>query len=126
MQQHHPWTTALWVAGLLLAGISLTLLTIFGERIQLQSTLGPVGTFCLVVAMAFVAEYVDSSLGMGYGTTLTPVLLLLGYSPLQVVPAVLVSEFATGLTAGGLHHRVGNVHFGRGSAASRAMWILWS
>jgi hypothetical protein len=61
---------------------------------------------------------------MGYGTTLTPILLLLGYSPLQVVPAVLVSEFATGVTAGGLHHRLGNVSFGRRSPASKAMWLL--
>ena len=31
-----------------------------------------------IVFMAFVAEYFDSSLGMGYGTSLTPILLLLG------------------------------------------------
>jgi len=64
-----------------------------------------------VVVIAFVAEYVDSTLGMGYGTTLTPVLLLMGYEPMQVVPAVLLSELFTGLCAGLAHHHVGNVNF---------------
>lgn len=61
--------------------------------------------------MAMSAEYIDSTLGMGYGTTLTPILLLLGYEPLQVVPAILLSELITGLTAGFTHHSVGNVDF---------------
>ena len=66
------------------------------------------GIFALIMLIAFFAEYVDSSLGMGYGTTLTPVLLLLGYEPMQIVPAVLLSELITGLLAGILHHSLGN------------------
>lgn len=65
-----------------------------------------------IALIAFVAEYVDSTLGMGYGTTLTPVLLLMGYEPMQVVPAVLLSELLTGLLAGVAHHRAGNADFG--------------
>lgn len=65
-----------------------------------------------VALIAFVAEYVDSTLGMGYGTLLTPLLLLMGYEPMQVVPAVLLSELFTGLLAGLAHHRSGNVDFG--------------
>ncbi len=64
-----------------------------------------------IIIVAFLCEYMDSTLGMGYGTTLTPVLLLLGYSPMQVVPAVLLSELITGLMAGIFHHRAGNVNF---------------
>lgn len=64
-----------------------------------------------VIIIAFLCEYMDSTLGMGYGTTLTPVLLLLGYSPIQIVPAVLLSELITGLMAGFFHHRAGNVNF---------------
>jgi len=48
---------------------------------------------------------------MGYGTSLTPILLLSGYEPIQVVPAVLFSEFITGILAGFFHHRLGNVNF---------------
>ena len=65
---------------------------------------------CLAL-LALVAEYVDSTLGMGFGTTLTPVLLLMGYEPMQVVPAVLLSEVLTGLFAGMAHHIAGNASF---------------
>ena len=65
----------------------------------------------LYALFAFVCEFVDSTLGMGYGTTLTPLLLLLGFEPLQVVPAILFSEFVTGILAGLFHHRLGNVSF---------------
>ena len=64
-----------------------------------------------VILVAFLAEYIDSTLGMGYGTTLTPLLMLMGFEPLQVVPAVLLSELVTGLLAGFTHHSVGNVDF---------------
>ena len=64
----------------------------------------------LIGLLAFAAEFIDSSLGMGYGTTLTPLLMLVfGFEPLQIVPAVLLSELATGLVAGFTHHSVGNV-----------------
>jgi len=65
----------------------------------------------ILVLAAFLAEYIDSSLGMGYGTTLTPVLLLFGIAPAVVVPAVLFSEFCTGIMAGMTHHVIGNVDF---------------
>ena len=65
----------------------------------------------LFIFLAFIFEYMDSTLGMGYGTTLTPVLLIMGYEPLQVVPVVLISELFSGLLAGFLHHREGNVDF---------------
>lgn len=64
-----------------------------------------------IILIAFFCEYMDSTLGMGYGTTMTPVLLLMGFSPLQIVPAVLLSELFTGLLASFLHHREGNVNF---------------
>ena len=68
-----------------------------------------------IVMLAFICELVDSSLGMGYGTTLAPVLLLLGYEPAEIVPAVLLSEFITGLLAGVFHHEFGNVDLRPGS-----------
>lgn len=62
-----------------------------------------------LVICAFLCEYLDSTLGMGYGTTLTPVFLLMGFSPMQIVPAILLSELISGLLAGFFHHREGNV-----------------
>lgn len=65
----------------------------------------------VLMLLAFFCEYVDSTLGMGYGTTLTPILMLLGFTPMQIVPAVLLSELVTGLLAGFFHHYHGNVNF---------------
>ena len=62
-----------------------------------------------IVLIAFLCEYLDSTLGMGYGTTLTPVLLLMDFSPMEIIPAILLSELITGLLAGFFHHREGNV-----------------
>lgn len=77
-----------------------------------------------IVLLAFVCELVDSSLGMGYGTTLTPVLLAIGYDPLEIVPAVLLSEFVTGVLAGVLHHEFGNVNLRPGSQDFKVMVVL--
>ena len=77
-----------------------------------------------LVLLAFVCEYIDSTLGMGYGTTLTPLLLLIGYRTGQTVPSVLLSEFVTGILAGLTHHGVGNVHFARGSRALKVALVL--
>lgn len=63
-----------------------------------------------IIVLAFFCEYMDSTLGMGYGTALTPVLLLFGFTPLQIIPAVLLSELVSGLLAGFFHHREGNVN----------------
>ncbi len=68
------------------------------------------GMIVIIVVIAFLCEYVDSTLGMGYGTALTPILLMMGYNPLQVVPVILISELISGLLAAILHHREGNVN----------------
>ena len=77
-----------------------------------------------IIALAFACELVDSSLGMGYGTTLTPLLLLLGYEPLEIVPAVLFSEFITGVLAGVFHHEFGNVNLKPGTRDFRTSALL--
>jgi uncharacterized protein len=64
-----------------------------------------------IMAIAFLCEYMDSTLGMGYGTTMTPILLLFGFKPLEIVPSVLLSELVTGFLAGFFHHKEGNVFF---------------
>ena len=61
---------------------------------------------------------------MGYGTTLTPVLMLFGFGPLAIVPCVLLSELITEVTAGLAHHKAGNVNFKRGSMHLRIAIVL--
>lgn len=78
----------------------------------------------LIVLMCFAFELMDSSLGMGYGTTLTPVLLLFGFKPLELVPVILVSELLTGFSASFFHSSAGNVVLKRGSRHLHAAVIL--
>ena len=77
-----------------------------------------------ILVLAFFCELVDSSLGMGYGTTLTPLLLLLGYTPAEVVPAILLSECITGTLAGLLHHEFGNVELRPGARDFKVALVL--
>jgi len=63
---------------------------------------------------------------MGYGTTLTPLLLFLNFEPLQIVPAVLLSEFITGITAGLFHNKLGNCDFTKDSEDSKVTLVLAS
>ncbi|MFH1402916.1 MAG: sulfite exporter TauE/SafE family protein [Candidatus Altiarchaeota archaeon] len=64
-----------------------------------------------IIIIAFVAEYLDSTTGMGYGTALTPLLLAIGFNPLQIVPPLLVSQLVAGFLAGFFHHKMGNANF---------------
>ncbi|HPD45755.1 MAG TPA: sulfite exporter TauE/SafE family protein [Anaerohalosphaeraceae bacterium] len=64
-----------------------------------------------LVLCAFLCEFVDSTLGMGYGTTLTPLFVLMGFAPAEIVPVVLLSELVSGMFAAFCHHRRGNVQF---------------
>jgi len=77
-----------------------------------------------VIILAFICELIDSSLGMGYGTTLTPILIIFGFNPLAIVPCILLSEIITGLAAGFSHHKAGNVNFSKGSIHLKIALVL--
>lgn len=79
-----------------------------------------------VFVAALACEFMDSSLGMGYGTTLTPLLMLAGFAPLEIVPAVLFSELLTGLAATAMHQRDGNVDFFNNAQARKTALFLVS
>ena len=70
-----------------------------------------IGFIVGIALLSFFCEYMDATLGMGFGTTLAPVLLIIGFDPLQIVPVVLISELFTGILSGVMHHREGNVDF---------------
>jgi uncharacterized membrane protein YfcA len=78
----------------------------------------------LVIPLAFFCEFIDSSLGMGFGTILAPLLLLLGFEALDVVPSILFSECITGLLAALAHHRVRNVDFRLRSRDTQVALVL--
>ena len=80
----------------------------------------------LLGLLSFGCELINASLGMGYGTTLTPILLLLGYPPAVIVPTVLLSGLVTGLISGGFHHAFGNLSLRSGSRDRGVVLILAS
>ena len=77
-----------------------------------------------VMPVAFICEFIDSSLTMGYGTSLTPILLLMGFEPLDVVPAVLFSEFVCGIIAAFFHHSLRNANFKPNSKDTKVAMVL--
>lgn len=98
-----------------------------GWEVPARETLGlPAISVLAIFLAALGCEYMDSSMGMGYGTTLTPLLMLSGFEPLQIVPAVLFSELITGISAGLLHQRDGNVDFLHDAQARNTALLLGS
>ena len=93
-----------------LAWIVLVLVA-FGVSIAVHGAIDPVDAL-LIFAVCFVCELIDSGLGMGYGTILTPVLLLLGNDAHDIVPTVLLSELLSGFTAAFFHNEIRNVQLG--------------
>ena len=83
-----------------------------------------VGLFLFLFIAAFVCEFIDSSLGMGYGTILSPVLILMGFDPLVAVPAILLSQAFGGFTASIFHHQFENASFSRGSRDLKIVFII--
>ena len=67
--------------------------------------------FLIIVLLAFIFESMDSMAGMGFGTALSPLLLFFGYNPLQVVPAILISEAITGVVDTFFDHEFKNVQY---------------
>lgn len=65
----------------------------------------------ILTAFSFFPALIDASLGMGYGFTLTPLLLLLGYTPCQTIPAVLISSVIGDLISSFFHQEYKNVDF---------------
>ena len=82
----------------------------------------------MVLAVFLVSlffEFIDSSLGMGYGTALTPILMLVfGFELHQIVPCILLSECLAGASAGLMHHHDGNVNFIRDKKARSTVVTL--
>ena len=69
------------------------------------------GIFWSVVLLAMFFEFMDASAGMGFGTALTPLLLVLGFSPKQIVPAVMIQQGVAGLVGAFLHREFENVEW---------------
>ncbi|WP_133130893.1 sulfite exporter TauE/SafE family protein [Legionella yabuuchiae] len=63
-----------------------------------------------IIIISFLLEFLDIYAGMGFGM-ITPVLILLGYPPLEIIPPVLLLSCLFGLSAAFFHHWFENVSF---------------
>ncbi len=111
----------IWILCLLLAAFVAIFFSSYHDPIF---SLPKILIFISLFFVSSFCEYVDSSLGMGYGTTLTPLLLTIGVARVEIVPAILLSEFITGLFAGIAHHREGNVDLKNDARIKRAILLL--
>jgi uncharacterized membrane protein YfcA len=72
---------------------------------------GEWGLIWSVILLALVFEFMDATAGMGFGTALTPILLVMGFDPLQIVPVVLIQQTVAGLVGAFLHREFQNVEW---------------
>ena len=80
------------------------------EKLGLGAGNMSIETVIPVVLGGFLCECIDASMGMMYGTILSPVLIIAGFEPVLVVPSILLSQALGGLTASVFHHKFGNVN----------------
>jgi len=80
----------------------------------------------VIIMLAFVMEAVDSSVGMMYGTILSPLLIGLGFAPQDVVPALVLSQAMGGLVASFGHQGYGNASFKWNSKDLKVSFIIFS
>jgi uncharacterized membrane protein YfcA len=74
----------------------------------------------LIIPLAFLCEFIN----FGFGTILSPLILLMGFEALDIVPSLLFSECVTGIAAALTHHRARNVDFRPISRATRVALVL--
>jgi uncharacterized membrane protein YfcA len=79
----------------------------------------------LLVILAFIAAFVDSSFGMGYGV-LTPILINLGFNSDVVVPVLLVSQMSAGFSGTIFHAIYENVELSSKEETDVKITILFT
>ena len=67
-------------------------------------------TFFIGILLAgFAAQFIDGTLGMGYGVSSTSLLVAIGLAPAIISASVHTAEIVTTLISGIAHHHLGNV-----------------
>ena len=83
------------------------------------------GIIWWIVFLAVIFEFLDSSAGMGYGTAFTPFLLLTGFSPLQIVPVIMIQQCVAGFTSAYIHKELDNVEWRmKPVSESVRLWLI--
>jgi uncharacterized membrane protein YfcA len=57
----------------------------------------------IITIIALLTEFFDAAFGMGFGTALSSILIILGFQPYYVVPSMLLAQLIAGLTVSVSH-----------------------
>jgi len=68
-------------------------------------------TLLLIGVLAIIMEFIDSSMGMMYGTILSPLLIGMGFRPEVIVPSILISQAVGGVVGTVRHHKYNSANF---------------
>lgn len=78
-----------------------------------------------VVLVGLFFEFMDASAGMGFGTALSPLLMVSGFTPIQVVPAIMIEQATCGLIGTFLHQEFKNVEWSfKPMSETIKLWLL--
>ncbi len=78
-----------------------------------------------VVVFAIIFEFLDSAAGMGYGTAFAPILLVMGFEPMQIVPVIMIQQACAGLTSAYVHKEYGNIEWKiRPMSETTRLWLI--
>ena len=83
-----------------------------------------IADFVIILLLAIVIEMVNASLGMGWGTIFTPILILIGFPTVVAVPAVLLSQGLGSIAASVFHTKFENASFEPGSIELKTAAII--
>lgn len=83
-----------------------------------------ISMFIMILLLAFAIEMINASLGMGWGTILTPILILIGFPAIIAVPAVLLSQGVGSIAASFFHTKFENASFASDSIELKTAAII--
>jgi uncharacterized membrane protein YfcA len=78
----------------------------------------------LLFILAFLTAVMDIIFGMGFGLTMTPLLLFLNYTPKEVVPSLLLSSLIGNIVSSYFNHRFKNADFSPGSRLFKIVMVI--
>jgi hypothetical protein len=85
-----------------------------------------IAEFLFILFLAIAIELINASLGMGWGTIFTPILIILGFPAIVAVPAVLLSQGLGSIAASIFHAKFENASFEPGSIELKTAAVIAS
>jgi uncharacterized membrane protein YfcA len=83
-----------------------------------------VSVLILIIIVSFIAQFLNTAFGEGFGTIVVPSFILLGFEPIDIVPSLLFVQVFTGILSAIFHHRSGNVDFSMEGKSFKIAMVL--